>query len=512
MTTTAQSASAERQLEGGYVSCDIEQLAAVWTAYRRGHLAYVDFRVFLALHEVRHRRLAALASRSRNGDGRTPPPVPAGVTIRELQRLVRCTRSVRVRASVSRLAELHLAASDAGDLRLPATGQTLPPELQHAAQEMARTLGRRGRVALPRRVLRYLAGGASAATAATMLAMVVRCLYWQRGGVFNAVGSCSTRLVADVFGVNLRTVKAARRRLVEIGWLVPRDADHWHVQRHGGRFAVNLAWGLPDPEGSPPPRRSDRGSAPPSKTGTSRRDRENQDPRRSRAAGACRRRAGKPALTHLVEQDLRDPERLKDVYRQALRRKLISRSEADRWRLFAAAQHALRVGTTNPCGLFVTTIRERRWRLLTQADEDRARLLLQPAGVPIGRDAQAGGGDQLTSRIAGLVWALSSSCSMPSRLVRAEYRTSDAKAKKNSAAARSPDARNSTATTSSDSSTKATFSASAVRYALDSVVCGNGASILPPCHIAGGNPSSRCGRPMVRDMQRANLLRGEAPA
>jgi len=42
----------------------------------------------------------------------------------------------------------------------------------------------------------------------------------------------------------------------------------------------------------------------------------------------------------------------------------------------AAAVHARRVGQA-PCRLFVALLRDRRWEVITQDDEDRARMLLR---------------------------------------------------------------------------------------------------------------------------------------
>ena len=47
-------------------------------------------------------------------------------------------------------------------------------------------------------------------------------------------------------------------------------------------------------------------------------------------------------------------------------------SEADRLHVVAAAVHARRVGQA-PCRLFVALLRDRRWEVITQEDEDTAR-------------------------------------------------------------------------------------------------------------------------------------------
>src|SRR5712691_5934687 len=50
--------------------------------------------------------------------------------------------------------------------------------------------------------------------------------------------------------------------------------------------------------------------------------------------------------------------------------------EAERLNVVAAAVHARRVGQA-PCRLFVALLRDRRWEVITQADEDQARALLR---------------------------------------------------------------------------------------------------------------------------------------
>ena len=50
----------------------------------------------------------------------------------------------------------------------------------------------------------------------------------------------------------------------------------------------------------------------------------------------------------------------------------VSWSEADRLNVVAAAVHARRVGQ-EPCALFVALLRDQRWEVITQDDEDTAR-------------------------------------------------------------------------------------------------------------------------------------------
>src|SRR5205823_1516148 len=50
--------------------------------------------------------------------------------------------------------------------------------------------------------------------------------------------------------------------------------------------------------------------------------------------------------------------------------------EAAQLTLVAVAVHARRVGQ-EPCRLFVALLRDQRWEVITQADEDQARALLR---------------------------------------------------------------------------------------------------------------------------------------
>jgi len=66
--------------------------------------------------------------------------------------------------------------------------------------------------------------------------------------------------------------------------------------------------------------------------------------------------------------DLTDDQRLCDCYGFAVHVKWISGSEWDADRFWASAQHALRIGRSNPVGLFNDLVRHGRWMLLSAGD------------------------------------------------------------------------------------------------------------------------------------------------
>src|SRR5207237_1258562 len=84
-----------------------------------------------------------------------------------------------------------------------------------------------------------------------------------------------------------------------------------------------------------------------------------------------------PCLQNIMPDDLSDPRRTEVLREQAIRKGFIGRSEADQLRFHAAAEHARRFGALNPCGLFVITVRHRRWQVVTLDEEDTARRKLR---------------------------------------------------------------------------------------------------------------------------------------
>jgi hypothetical protein len=95
--------------------------------------------------------------------------------------------------------------------------------------------------------------------------------------------------------------------------------------------------------------------------------------------GACHSRQSpenKATLRAVQPEDLRDLERILALHHQAAMRGWVTWSEADRLNVVAAAVHARRVGQA-PCRLFVALLRDRRWEVITQEDEDTAQRWLR---------------------------------------------------------------------------------------------------------------------------------------
>ena len=232
--------------KGGYRIIGNLQICMGWSAYKSGAIRYIDFRVYMALHEVVERRLVANRRRKLAG-------LPSRAFEFDLAKI-----ELEVHALVGGVGGRHILAAlrrieQAGLVTILATGITfdsdparMAPNAADGLREMlagidARPGVRTRAVPIPRTMIRHIAAGCSAAQAATMLGCAMRCLFRRTSGV-TSEGSCAVSYIADLFGIHPRTIKRARAELVTLGWLRPRPADNWHVQAHGARVAINLGW------------------------------------------------------------------------------------------------------------------------------------------------------------------------------------------------------------------------------------------------------------------------------
>lgn len=362
-----------RKPVGGYCFMHATGLIAAYTAYRWNIIRLFDLRVWLACHELGARRCGLQK-------GQRPR-----YTVEELHGLVGGVGGEHLRHSVRRLEAAGLLVW--GETGLDLTVNTSkPPEgfwLQ-VETKLALVQNTQRRVPVPRRVVRMLAQGTTRSQAATVLGHLLRGLYY-RNSRCNSGGTCKASWVAAVFDVDLRNIKAARKRLVDIGWLVLQPTPQGRLNRWGVSFTINLDWSsaprLNQELKTPPPERLSTTGLPPLINNQELSTRyKNQEPATRRPkAGVWKKteRQGKPSLRDLQRADLSDPHRLTELLRQAQRDGLVTKSECDRLRFFGAAERARSVATQNPCGLFATLVRRQLWHHITQRDEDAARLRLK---------------------------------------------------------------------------------------------------------------------------------------
>jgi hypothetical protein len=369
---------------GGFRPIGVQQLLDAWTCYRTGLLRkYLDFRVYLALHEIHERRLAAQRIGARCGRRPQKKNGPErDVLEREVMVLVHGTSLRLVRSALRRIQQAGLASiGETGIAFPPSETRWTPLDSTMAPMRravIAQKFGTR-RVPVPRRMLRYLAYTASPSVAATALGQMIHTLHWE-GTVCRIRGMCTVRQVSDLFGVHSRSVKRARAHLRVIGWFVGAGEQSGDF---AGDSMMNLVWTCP----SIPSRRQKNGGtalspfranlgtdmSPPTSMIQLRTGCTHQPPASGRVG--VKRTESKPAtpgLPHLEPADLDNPERLAALFGRAVRQGLVRQCAGDRLKFFAAAERAKRVSTQNRCGFFAAFIRRGLWDFLSQADEDRA--------------------------------------------------------------------------------------------------------------------------------------------
>jgi hypothetical protein len=350
-----------RKPEGGFCFISSTSLLAVWEAYRRAQIRMVDLRAWFGCFELVARRCGLQNGRQ------------AHYSLDELALVVGDTRVV---GAVQRL-------EAAGLLRWRADGIDLTMAEPDGAVCGDTSLRRRP-VPVPRRLIRFLALGTSRAILATVLGHLLTCL-WYRQGECVSGGRCKASWIARRFGVDVRNVKAARKRLLALGWLEAVPTDQISLNRWGMGIVWNMGLHVKHNESSPPTAAAAKQTPPPIlkkelSTRTEQRTGACRIPDRM-GSGHCRPSSAlkPPTLRDVQSADLADDARLAQLHEQAMARGWVNGSECDRLRLYGAAEHARACGQNNPPGLFVWMLKHQRWDFISQQDEDRARGRLRRA-------------------------------------------------------------------------------------------------------------------------------------
>jgi hypothetical protein len=231
MTTTPYLKLQAKKPRGGFVFLTVQQLCLLWWAYRARLIQLRDFRVWFAAQEMTARRCQIDA-------GQVPAYTPC-----ELHRLVGGVGGEHLRASLRRLETTGLLTWSGTTL----TFATSPTDLRgvHNLADFHTMYNaipnHRRRVPVPRQAIRLIAGGCRATVIATMLGHLLRCLYYRDRRCISG-GWCKASWIADVFRVDLRNVKAARKHLVSIGWIEILDTPPALCNRWGHYTRIHLSW------------------------------------------------------------------------------------------------------------------------------------------------------------------------------------------------------------------------------------------------------------------------------
>jgi len=351
-----------RKPAGGFHFMPVSGVLNAWAAVESGEITVYDLRVWLACHEMVARRCCI--------DEAVEPSYGES----EVLKLVGSGRECGIRKALRRLQEAGLLEWSKQRLNVDMGQRSVDAWVEAKVKNVRR------KIPVPRRMLRYMAGCRSRVMIATLVGHLVRCLYYKKGCCVSG-GRCKASWIADVFGVDIRGVKRTRKELVKMGWLVPGRASQQALNRWGMQVVIRVQ--RADEQAGhgtnpPPPQTVDVTNLPPpiSNRELSMRSM-NQKPGGMAGVEVELGKRKRAALNRIRLEDLREPQRLDGLYRQAAAGGLVEESPASRLQWFAAAEHAMEAGDRNPCGLFVAMYRRGLWHHITQPQEDRARVKLK---------------------------------------------------------------------------------------------------------------------------------------
>lgn len=389
---------------GGFARLSVHQALLVAWARATGLIGPFEFRLWWAAVELKTRREAA--ANDRDARHRKVPSDFGNYS--EWAGLIGSGGGEKkARRGLRKLKRLGLLTCTKSSIQLIESPDELRCENLSGYWELVQRVGlaaKRGQpLPVPRTAVRLLAGGVGRGVAATMLGVLLRCVRRRKlNGQWMCVsgGLVSASFIADVFGVGDATVKHAFKHLQGLRWIERLETPQWVQQRHGARTVVNLSWSRPAEEpvangvvvSTPQIAKNEAISTPPiTETKNSLRDKKTRNPVEPGRSGFSIENIGKekPAtIKHVVVEDLRSTPRLLSLFEQAAAAGLVGEGDGQRLAFVAAAEHALVKGTLNPCGLFMSTIRKKRWHYCTNDDEDAAheRLKRYFYGSPRRRD------------------------------------------------------------------------------------------------------------------------------
>ena len=235
-STIAYAPRSARKPHGGFVLLTVEILCLLWWVYRQRYIQLRDLRVWLACQEMVARRC------------QLPPDKVPHYTLTELRTLVGGVGGQHLRTSLHRLEALGLLAWSSARITFATATAALRgvPDRTSFTAMCAPIPNLHRRVPVPRPTLRLLALGCRATVIATILGHLIRCLYAHARPLRCVSGGwCKASWIAEVFQVDRRRVKAARRHLATLGWLEIAAVPQHTLNRWGSYVYVSLTWDHP---------------------------------------------------------------------------------------------------------------------------------------------------------------------------------------------------------------------------------------------------------------------------
>ncbi len=365
-------------IQGGYKTVTPVQIANCFGALNQDAISYRAVRVYFAC-------LSLLATReAAKRDAVKRRRKPCGEVRYRVSELCAAT-GLKTQAVRKELRSLKKAALLLWSEKAICVRSDSLPGTEELLQSLS---GRRSAlrpIPVPRSVLRFVARSTQGALGKTVMAYVIRGLSIDRKDAgIRAAGTVKASWIADVFGLSLRSVKAARKALIDCGFIT-KDTGSFQrkLNRDGAYFQVNLAWHEGKGETlkiSPRALKKSPDFAPPYKYKKTSYEFKNQktESRALSAPGVCKQKnQGEATIRDIKAQDLKNFMSLKALFFQAVRRGWLKSSESNFLNWIAAAVRANTVGARDPVRVFVSIVRNGQWHFITQAQEERARAAIR---------------------------------------------------------------------------------------------------------------------------------------
>ena len=380
-----------KHLPGRYRRVSVHQLSlAVWL-YRSKQITRRQLQVYFAAHEMAERRRYTKADAA----GRKRPPL---YTIEEVRALVGGPDTPAGLKSLGRdvkaLGRLGLVAIGSTSIRFAKRIEDVESVDPDAFWSFFAEIPNKGRsVPVPRRTCRALAGGFRSAVMVLAVALLIRTLFWHRGGgldgegAFRLDGRTKLSWVASAFGFSRRAMSDAQSTLLELGFVTPLKATQWQLNRWGTRYQLNVHAFGPEASGATGEvGRTVQSASPPDEIGgisaspdlnrsasLSERDLINRKSARVRSGstGGGRDELPEPRLTNLRPEDLADSGRTLELHRQAVSAGLIGPGEAGRITFLALVDRARTQGQ-QPERLLAWMLKHRKGGWVSASNEEAA--------------------------------------------------------------------------------------------------------------------------------------------
>jgi hypothetical protein len=349
--------------DGGFCFIRVRSLLAAWVLFKRSDVTLYDLRAYIACFEMQARRCQIESDR-----------LPT-FTEEELISLLSSGSKTKVKNSIRRLMKVGLLQWDRNSIDTDTTKvEEKLEESDDWLDAILQVKNNNRKIPFPRRILRYIIKTQSPTLIGAVFGILIRGLYYKKGRCISG-GRCKTSWIAIVFRLNSRNLKRERKRLIEIGWLIPCESSQHQLNRWGLALMINLHWqNSPENAEVTPLEAKNDTKVPPPIINEKLSYKRNNNQKLRRRSGVQNRTGvdAKPSLKNIMLEDLRTPERLERLFHRAVSAGIVPHSESSRLAWFSAAEHALQAGRQNPCGLFVAIYRQELWHHITQDQEDRA--------------------------------------------------------------------------------------------------------------------------------------------